>query len=64
MILSMLKDLYQNPDNHGKTVYIHNFFSFDSMFLIKALAEFSDKFKIVKKDDKIISLPRLGGASP
>ena len=56
MISSMLTELFSNPKNHGKVVYVHNFTGFDSMFLIKLLAEFSDKFKIIKKDDMVISL--------
>lgn len=54
MIHKAIDDLFNKFSN--STIYIHNLSGFDGMFLLKALANFSDKFKIVMKEDKIISL--------
>jgi hypothetical protein len=50
------------PENHGKSVYIHNFSNFDSIFLLKYLAsKVSDihsikDFFLIKREDNIIIL--------
>lgn len=37
-------------------MYIHNLSGFDGMFILKTLAAIEDKFNIIIKDDKIISV--------
>lgn len=54
MIQKAIEDLFMKFSN--STIYIQKLSGFDGMFLLKALANYSDKFKIVKKEDKIISL--------
>ena len=51
----MLNDLF-SVSNDNKSVYIHNLSGFDGMFILKELADISSNFKIIKKEDKIISL--------
>ena len=56
LILAFITDLFSFPYNNGKVVYVHNFSGFDSVFILQTLAEYTEMFKIIKKDDKIISL--------
>ena len=56
LILALITDLFSQPENHGKNVYGHNFSGFDSIFILQTLAEFTRKFKIIKKEDMVISL--------
>ena len=56
LILALITDLFSQPENHGKNVYVHNFSGFDSIFILQTLAEFTRKFKIIKKEDMVISL--------
>ena len=55
LIEKLIEDLLNNLDHNKKRVYVHNLSGFDAMFLIKTLANYRD-FKIIKKDDTIISL--------
>lgn len=55
LIFFMINDLFTSA-NDGKTVYAHNLSGFDGIFILKTLAGVSDKFNIVRKDDKIICI--------
>ena len=55
LVLRLLTDLFIK-NNNGKTVYVHNLSGFDAMFLVKTLSNNFEDFKIIRKDDKIISL--------
>lgn len=56
LIISMITDLFTNPLNHRKNVYVHNLSGFDSMFILNTLANYPELFKLIKKDDKIITI--------
>ena len=55
LILRLCTELFVKQ-NEGKTVYVHNLSGFDAMFIVKTLANNFEDFKIIRKDDKIISL--------
>lgn len=58
MLATMIEDLfikYRRVNDDKIYVYVHNFSAFDSIFLLGVLAD-GYKFKIIKRDDKIISL--------
>ena len=62
LILAFIASLFCYPFNErndGRVIYVHNFSggpALDSVFILQTLAEFTEKLKIIKKDDKIISL--------
>lgn len=59
LILALITDLFSPPfclDRSGMVFYVHNFSGFDSVFILQTLAEYTEMFKIIKKDDKVISL--------
>ena len=62
LILALITDLFSPPfclDRSGMVFYVHNFSggpALDSVFILQILAEYTEMFKIIKKDDKVISL--------
>lgn len=59
LILALITQLFSVPlclSANGAVFYVHNFSGFDSVFILQTLAEYTEMFKIIKKDDKVISL--------
>ena len=57
LIYAMITDLFKfAPKSISSNVYCHNFSNFDSIFLLKYLAEYSSTFSIVKRDDNLVKV--------
>ena len=48
LIYALIKDLFESaPKSMSTNIYIHNFSHFDSVFILRTLAEYSSTFSII-----------------